>query len=296
MKGKPESTVALVSLRGEISPAALEEYLEGALGKGKVEVVELAGPGAPSENTQYPRVSDRVGVSPAVIRKQPRQRENAAVFHKVTIHPGVGEGAARFVVNADGTIGLLDPSKVLRLPAPVVVSDLLGYTGKVKVYYTGKVMDTAAAFAAAARTFSDRELKEYIERGELAAAVLRERETTSRATATPRLKWEADRLPDENPATFAWRAYAAEAKAGTLHRGLIGQEDKALAVKLSNWLRTHDMPEGIDIPTKPEWDTRQLASGKAKPEAAPRTQGQRLYDVERGRRRRAAAKQDHPAF
>jgi hypothetical protein len=39
----------------------------------------------------------------------------------------------------------------------------------------------AAAFAAAARTFSDRELKEYVQKGEVAAAVLRERETTSRS-------------------------------------------------------------------------------------------------------------------
>ena len=119
-------------------------------------------------------------------------------------------------------------------------------------------MDTVADFAAAARTFSERELKEYVEKGDLAAAILRERETTTRATATPRLKWEHDRLPDENPAAFAWRAYQAEAKAGTLHRGVISTEDPVLYRRLNNWLRTHDMPEGINIPTKPEWNERQL--------------------------------------
>jgi hypothetical protein len=52
--------------------------------------------------------------------------------------------------------------------------------------YTGKVMDTAAAFAAAARTFSDRELEEYVQKGEVAAALLRERGTTARVPAEPR--------------------------------------------------------------------------------------------------------------
>jgi hypothetical protein len=83
-------------------------------------------------------------------------------------------------------------------------------------------------------------------------------ETTGRAKATPRLKWEKDALPDEDPATFAWRAYEADAKAGTLHRGVISTEDPPLHRKLKNWLRTYDMPEGIDIPTLPEWNNRQV--------------------------------------
>jgi hypothetical protein len=90
------------------------------------------------------------------------------------------------------------------------------------------------------------------------AAGITERETTTHAKATPRPKWESDRLPDENPAQFAWRAYATEAKAGTLHRGLISSEDPPLHRKLKNWLRTHEMPEGIEIPTLPEWNDRQL--------------------------------------
>jgi hypothetical protein len=115
------------------------------------------------------------------------------------------------------------------------------------------------------------------------------RETTGRATAAPRLKWERDRLPDETPAHFAARAYQAEAKAESLHRGLIGQEDKPLAVKLASWLRSHPMPEGIDIPTKPEWITRQAEAGKAKPapSSRPRTGEQRVYDALASRRYRA---------
>jgi hypothetical protein len=110
------------------------------------------------------------------------------------------------------------------------------------------------------------------------------RETTGRAKAEPRLKWEKDALPDENPAAFAWRAYKAEAEAGTLHRGLVGREDKSLAVKLASWLRTHDMPEGIDIPTLPEWNTRQLAklNGEAERDVL------RLYEVAKKRKSKLA--------
>ena len=82
---------------------------------------------------------------------------------------------------------------------------------------------------------------------------------TVRKKGEARLKWEQDALPDENPAAFASRAYRAEAEAGTLHRGLIAQEDKPLSIKLANWLRTHKMPKGIDIPSKPEWTSRRLA-------------------------------------
>jgi hypothetical protein len=44
----------------------------------------------------------------------------------------------------------------------------------------------------------------------------------------PRLKWEKHRREGENPAQFAWRAYAVEAAADTLHRGLIHREDPEL--------------------------------------------------------------------
>jgi hypothetical protein len=121
---------------------------------------------------------------------------------------------------------------------------------------------------------------------QLAAGEITARENTARATEPPRLKWETDRRPNENPAAFAWRAYAVEAAAGTLHRGVIHAEDPELHRRLNSWLRSHPMPEAIDIPTKPEWNTRQIEAGRAKPAARPRTEGQRLYDVNRVRRQR----------
>ncbi len=107
--------------------------------------------------------------------------------------------------------------------------------------------------------------------------------------AKPRPKWEDRKGADAklSPPEFIAKHYAAEMTAGTLHRGIIAQGDKPLAVKLASWLRSHPMPENIDIPTKPEWITRQAEAGKARPAPAPRTQGQRLYDALRGRHRRA---------
>ena len=113
--------------------------------------------------------------------------------------------------------------------------------------------------------------------------------TTDRANAKLRLKWEKDRRKGENPAQFAWRAYAVEAAAGTLHRGLIYKENRELHRRLNSWLRSHPMPEGIDIPTKPEWNTRLLA--KFDRPLRPRVSGEegRLYNVARLRRRKRGA-------
>jgi hypothetical protein len=99
-----------------------------------------------------------------------------------------------------------------------------------------------------------------------------------------RLKWETDQRPGEDPAHFAWRAYAAEAKAGKLHRGLIYDEDRALYTKLNSWLRSNAMPDGIDIPTKRDWITRQIEAGRAKPAPRVPTEEGRLYNVEKTRR------------
>jgi hypothetical protein len=72
------------------------------------------------------------------------------------------------------------------------------------------------------------------------------------APAKPRLKWPNDAKPDETPAHFASRA-------GYVHRGEISSEDRALSVKLSNWLRTHDWPDDVVpyIPTLPQWNKQQ---------------------------------------
>jgi hypothetical protein len=112
--------------------------------------------------------------------------------------------------------------------------------------------------------------------------------TTGRAKAKRRLKWEKDARPGENPAEFAWRAYQAEAKAEALHRGLIGREDKLLRRDLNNWLRTHPMPKGIDIPTYPEWNTRRLAETASPPRAVRvLTEEGRLHEAARYRARKA---------
>jgi hypothetical protein len=138
------------------------------------------------------------------------------------------------------------------------------------------------------RVYPAEDVKEALEYLAAKAA----RETTSRsATDAPRLKWPDDALPHEidSPPHFAARAYRAEAEAGTLHRGVIGRDDRAfetkLASKLSNWLRTHKWPEDVPyIPTKPEWDTLQLATLGRPPKATRiRTGETRLYEVARYR-------------
>jgi hypothetical protein len=110
----------------------------------------------------------------------------------------------------------------------------------------------------------------------------------SEASIGRRLRWVADRKQGENPAQFAWRAYADEAAAGALHRGIIFGEDEALYWKLIVWLRSHPMPNGIDIPTKSEWYSRQIEAGKAKqgPTRRLRTEGQLIYETLMARRRR----------
>jgi hypothetical protein len=100
-------------------------------------------------------------------------------------------------------------------------------------------MDAAARIQVAAEILSTVYPAEHVGQALEDLAAKAARETTSRsATATPLLRWETDRLPDENPAAFAWRAYQPEAQAGTLHRGLISTEDPPLHRKLKNWLRT----------------------------------------------------------
>jgi hypothetical protein len=125
---------------------------------------------------------------------------------------------------------------------------------------------------------------------EEAAAKLTAGKNSARAKASPRLKWETDRRAGENPATFARRAYQAEAKAGKLHQGLIYDEDRELYRRLRSWLRSHPTPEGIDIPPKRDWNTRQIEAGRAKPAPLgqrPRTEEERLHETLRKRRWRA---------
>jgi tetratricopeptide (TPR) repeat protein len=115
------------------------------------------------------------------------------------------------------------------------------------------------------------------------------RKTKPRADikAKPRVLWENRKDEDAKltPPEFIAKHYAAEMAAGTLHRGVIAQEDKPLAVKLASWLRSNPMPEGVDIPTKPEWNTRQLAKLHDDPAAQEII---RLHEVAKLRAVRAA--------
>jgi tetratricopeptide (TPR) repeat protein len=162
------------------------------------------------------------------------------------------------------------------------------------VYTTGS-MNEAARIQAAAELLSTVYPVDAVGKALEDLAAHAGRSTTQRATAKPRAKWEnrtgAD--ADLSPPEFTAKHYAAEMANGTLHRGVIAQEDKPLAVKLASWLRSKPMPEGIDIPTKPEWITRQAEAGKAKQASAvrPRTEGQRIYDALRNRRRRESSLQ-----
>lgn len=150
-------------------------------------------------------------------------------------------------------------------------------------------MDAAAKIEVAAEILSSVYPAERV--GKLLKDLAAEtaRETTGRAKEPPRLKWEKDAKPDEDPAHFALRAYDAEAKAGKLHRGVIYDEDRVLYTKLNSWLRSNAMPEGIDIPTKREWITRQIEAGRAKPAPfgqRPNTEEERLYETLRKRQSR----------
>jgi hypothetical protein len=114
-------------------------------------------------------------------------------------------------------------------------------------------------------------------------------QATTRSEARPRAKWEARKGADAKltPPAFIAKHYAAEMAAGTLHRAMIAKEDKALVLKLISWLRSHPMPKGVDIPTLPEWNTRQLTKLPALRAAPVTREALRLDAVARMRRRPA---------
>jgi len=153
-------------------------------------------------------------------------------------------------------------------------------------------------FEAAKRYFTEHLAQEFDLPPESAAARVADLIATVQAEVAQRNKpsrliWGKDSKPDENPAVFAWRAYAAEAKAETLHLGVIRQEDEPLAIKLYSWLRSPAnqkfIPEGFDIPTKPEWITRQLAKRDAPLTSSATyaaTEEARLYSVAKRRAQR----------
>jgi hypothetical protein len=144
-------------------------------------------------------------------------------------------------------------------------------------YYSKEIMGNAAAKAAAARTFSDRELQEYIQWGEVAAAILRERENKDRAAAEPRpvqLDDAATETTTSKPSagltwpTAKWIGSSEKIlgkKRGILtflkrewepfiqHSGqvvtrdILAMHDGDAEAAFTRYLETHDFPDGISI-------------------------------------------------
>ncbi len=115
-----------------------------------------------------------------------------------------------------------------------------------------------------------------------------------KAKVTPRPLWDEAGPYGNRPAEFIAEAYAPEMAAGTLHRKMIANDTetgKDLVGKLSSWLRSHRMPKGVDIPTYPEWNTRQLA---ARTNAAAGREAERLAAVERMRPTKSDQKETPP--
>lgn len=104
-----------------------------------------------------------------------------------------------------------------------------------------------------------------------------------KAAVTPRPQWDKEGEFGNRPADFIAVAFRPEMLAKTLHRGVVAAEQPTLLTKLVSWLRSHDMPEGVDIPTKPEWNTRQLAKINGRPLRAMRSDEMRLYQAARYR-------------
>ncbi len=127
-----------------------------------------------------------------------------------------------------------------------------------------------------------------------AVEVLAARHVRVKTVTTPqkRLIWANDRLEDEDPVAFTLRAYATEYAVGMLHRRLIGKEDPVLRGRLETWIRSNGLPPGVDIPTMPEWNTKQMEKlGLSQDTSDPATRAAiRLYAAAQKRAQRLRAK------
>jgi hypothetical protein len=275
----------LAVLTDESEDAWYSEAIERVLAKARAEgMTPLLGPGAKCEVTLRYADSEPVGAARIVVSIDHSDRIDSEEVREVV------RRFVRFVLPEDW---MCDEQNF-------IVNDRLGES--IARGYTDDIMgDAREYFALAAKALekglSVAELDEAIEDKLAAKMGATARETTGRATGEPRPLWPDDALPEErdNPAAFAWRAYAVEAAAGTLHLGVIRQEDEPLAVKLVSWLRSpanrKQVPEGFDIPTKPEWNTRRLAKLRDDPGSREVIQ---LLRVERDRAERTRRTQRHP--
>jgi tetratricopeptide (TPR) repeat protein len=131
-------------------------------------------------------------------------------------------------------------------------------------YYNEEIMDKEESLESftARKRVTVAQLEEIVDNWNASNSELTKRDNRDRA----RPKWDTDREQDEDPARFAARAYAHEVAAGTLHRGIIHREDPSLYRALYNWLaRGNKLPDDFDLPTKSEWNDRQVAKGISLP-------------------------------
>jgi hypothetical protein len=312
VSANPEKRRSQRAKKGSLA-AELQDWLEGELGTGKIEVVEV--PAGSSENAVYAFAAQAGGLSRDEIKDLVRR---GVVDHtKVVRLPAAGLDASKAPEETSalqGDVGGLSSIRRLMLRLVAILSNdvadasvlyFIEQTDDAKrrlveaeqeLYNSSRMLQRAEYYAAANdacdRGLSVGELQEAIEQKLADKGKASSREITGREAAEPhpvRLKWETDRQPDENPAAFAWRAYQTEAAVGKLHQGLIYDENRELYRRLRSWLRSHPMPEDIDIPTKRDWITRQIEAGRAKPASVsrPRTEEQRLYEAVARRRQRA---------
>lgn len=161
-------------------------------------------------------------------------------------------------------------------------------------------MDQAVIIQAAADLLKSLPRTSNIERA-LKYLEAAQRETTERVavelrpavaeeTARTRLKWGKDRTPDEDPAHFAARAYAAEIGSGTFDKSLIRRNDRTLYQRLFRdkaWGELAAIGK-TEVPTKPQRNTERLREVLARGEPLSRSKDMSLYDA--GRYRLAHAK------
>ena len=78
---------------------------------------------------------------------------------------------------------------------------------------------------------------------------------TSLLPKEPPATWRADKLDNETPPDFIRRFYEPWLGKG-LDRAHIRNLDRPLYQALDNWLRNHEMPADVDLPTRKEQNSR----------------------------------------
>jgi hypothetical protein len=127
-----------------------------------------------------------------------------------------------------------------------------------------EILDRVARLGDFARKFSGQGLEDFFwllfpelaDHQSKASAALRAGEGVkiSLPTHAP-TAWKDDKQPGETPPAFIKRVYGEWLGKG-LDRAHIRNLDRPLYVALDNWLRQHDMPLDVDLPTRKEQNSR----------------------------------------